>query len=195
MRQVADLRLIEIGAFDGDSARVFGRYFSEGKVLAVDIEDKKLDFSEAPNITFKQADQTNEELLQEITVAFAPNGVDILIDDASHFGWHSKLTFDALFSSVKPGGLYIVEDWGTGYIGDWHDGGPFEPLKSDGSDFPKRLPSHDYGMVGFVKSLIDGVWAESIRPTMRGAEGPTSPIASMHVHKGLVVLKKRETVN
>ena len=53
----------------------------------------------------------------------APEGFDIIIDDASHFGDLTKIAFWHLFDNhLKPSGLYVIEDWGTGYWSDWTDG-------------------------------------------------------------------------
>ena len=48
----------------------------------------------------------------------APEGFDIIIDDASHFGDLTKIAFwHLLYNHLKPSGLYVIEDWGTGSIG------------------------------------------------------------------------------
>ena len=39
---------------------------------------------------------------------------DLVIDDASHFGEASWMTFRALWPHVAPGGLYMVDDWTVG---------------------------------------------------------------------------------
>jgi hypothetical protein len=45
----------------------------------------------------------------------APEGFDIIIDDASHIGELTKTAFWHLFDNhLKPNGLYAIEDWGTG---------------------------------------------------------------------------------
>ena len=40
---------------------------------------------------------------------------DVIIDDGSHVPDHQILTFNKLFGSLKPGGLYIFEDIETSY--------------------------------------------------------------------------------
>ena len=58
----------------------------------------------------------------------APDGFDIIIDDASHIGELTKTSFWHLFDHhLKPGGLYAIEDWGTGYLDDFTDGRKFQP--------------------------------------------------------------------
>jgi SAM-dependent methyltransferase len=38
--------------------------------------------------------------------------LDLIIDDASHFYEESKATFEACFGYLRPGGKYVIEDWG-----------------------------------------------------------------------------------
>jgi hypothetical protein len=58
----------------------------------------------------------------------APEGFDIIIDDASHFGDLTKIAFWHLFDNhLKPSRLYVIEDWGTGYWSDWTDGKNLPP--------------------------------------------------------------------
>lgn len=53
----------------------------------------------------------------------APGGFDIIIDDSSHIGEFTKTAFWHLVDShLKPGGIYAIEDWFTGYWDDWSDG-------------------------------------------------------------------------
>lgn len=37
--------------------------------------------------------------------------IDIVIDDASHLYGPTKRSFETLFPELRPGGLYIIEDW------------------------------------------------------------------------------------
>ena len=93
---------------------------------------------------------------------------------------------------MKPGALYCAEDWVTGYWADGPDGAAFAPfvpqLRSD--PIESRIPTRDYGMVGFVKYLVDEVASAHIR------ESPAAPLTRpdrlefVHVHKPAVVMKK-----
>jgi len=67
---------------------------------------------------------------------------------------------------LKAGGLYAIEDRGIGYLDDFADGRKFDPK----AVLPERLrrinhpfPCHSYGMVGFVKELVDEQGASSIK--------------------------------
>src|SRR5215470_11032771 len=59
---------------------------------------------------------------------FGAEPLDLIIDDCSHrYGW-TKVCFEALFGYLRPGGKYIIEDWGWTH---W----PGAPWQSDKSPF------------------------------------------------------------
>jgi hypothetical protein len=82
---------------------------------------------------------------------------------------------------LKPGGFYCIEDWGTGFLADWPDGRElrFEP------DTDQHMPSHDAGMVGFIKQLVDELHAHIFTPERR-----ISKFASMTLHTGVCIITK-----
>jgi hypothetical protein len=43
---------------------------------------------------------------------FLENPLDLIIDDCSHYYIPTKRCFEALFGYLRPGGKYIIEDWG-----------------------------------------------------------------------------------
>ena len=184
--------LLELGVYTGESVKVWASYFTRGRVIGGDIEDHGADLTAYPNAIFERADQRDKERLGAICAKEAPDGLDIVIDDAAHYGSWSWQSYQILFSRLKPGGLYIVEDWGTGYFDDWHDGGHFsEPtLDFSENETPNRLPSHDYGMAGLVKRLVDEAIWQGIRPSLFAKRTRPRKLEWMHVHPEFVVLKK-----
>lgn len=151
------VRLLELGVHKGESLKIFASYFRKGHIIGVDLRTDGIDLSGFSNTSIETGDQCDAARLIEICSVHAPDGLDIIIDDASHYGASSRLSFDALFPRLKPGGLYVIEDWATGYWDDWPDGSRYERFAVQVPDgqIQKRMPSHDMGMVGFVKSLVD----------------------------------------
>jgi SAM-dependent methyltransferase len=47
-----------------------------------------------------------------IDLEFGDRPLDVVIDDASHLYAQTRLTFECAFPRLKPGGLYVIEDWG-----------------------------------------------------------------------------------
>ena len=188
----ARLSFLELGVAHGESLKTFASYFQNGKIIGIDNENRGVDFSSHPNVRFELGDQRDAARLTEVCATHAPGGIDIIIDDASHIGAWSLSLYRALFPFLKPGGFYVVEDWATGYWADWPDGGLFEDLAApDHNDpLPKRIPTHDYGMVGFVKHLVDEVMSSGIRPSMGAALTRPDRLEVMHVHKAVIVVQK-----
>ena len=48
-------------------------------------------------------------------LSFEYGGYDIIVDDGSHLPKHQYLAFKTLFSFLKPGGIYIIEDTEKSY--------------------------------------------------------------------------------
>jgi len=152
-RRFAPSAIVELGVHRGESTKVFATVYPNAKIIGIDLYLKEIDITGYPNLSYVQIDQTDSNALRALVDANFPSGLDLVIDDASHIGAFSYETFNILFPMLKSGGLYIIEDWGTGYWADWPDGASYR-VPSISSD-KRRLPSHDFGMVGFVKTLID----------------------------------------
>jgi len=173
--------LLELGVHTGESLKVWASYFPRGTIIGVDIMNRA-DFSGYPNIIFECADQTDPDRLKEICLAHAAGGLDIVVDDASHIRLNSAASYAALFPYLNPGGLYIIEDWGTGYFDDWPDGSHFQKFRSEAvnGQIANRIPSHDFAMVGFVKSLVDEVAGDHVKPMLSAV--PTRPDVMSFIH-------------
>lgn len=163
-----EVRLLEIGVARGGSVRLWRDYFPHGTIVGIDRKLPVVDFGAPGRIELFEGRQQDPVFLSHVANSTAPEGFDIIIDDASHVGHVTKVTFWHLFDHhLKPGGLYAIEDWGTGYLDEWPDGRRVDlrvpTLRRIRSLLPERLrkriklpfPCHAYGMVGFVKELVD----------------------------------------
>jgi hypothetical protein len=153
-----EIRLLEIGIHEGGSLQLWRDYFPRGTIVGIDLKLPD-HFVPGERIQIFEGSQADTAFLSEVANKTAPEGFDIVIDDASHIGALTKTTFWHLFDHhLKPGGLYAIEDWGTGYLDDFPDGKKFDPKPSTLDPFP----CHSYGMVGLVKELVDEQAAGSI---------------------------------
>ena len=165
------IKLLVVGVSKGGSLPLWRDYFPHATITGVDIRlPNHRDFGD--RIQVFEVSQTDCSLLSEISRKIAPEGFDIIIDDASHIAELTKITFWHLFDNhLKPGGLYAIEDWLTGYWDDWIDGKSYNSrsqalfralysarctvTRAVPSEYRKHLKiplkSHDYGMVGFIK--------------------------------------------
>jgi hypothetical protein len=174
------LAVLELGIHQGGSMKAWEAYFPAARIAGLDIRLPAIEVGD--RVRMFAGDQTDCRLLTRIAAEIAPDGFDVIIDDCSHIGALSKVSFWHLFENhLKPGGFYCIEDWGTGYLPTWPDGreGQVEPDSAD------HMPSHDSGMVGFVKQLVDELHAHMVAPEAR-----PSKFASMTLHTGVCIITK-----
>jgi SAM-dependent methyltransferase len=189
------LNIVELGVLEGKSTKIFSRYFQHSRILAIDLTMRPIDFSDYANVHYTQCDQKDRLALAQLCNTTFPLGIDLVIDDAAHIGLYSLEAFLCLFPLLRPGGIYVIEDWGTGYWNDWPDGRSFQAHTC--SDRKRglytRISSHDYGMVGMIKLLIDYVAGSDVRPTQGSPKTRSALIDTMEIHFGTVLLRKADT--
>ena len=184
--------ILEIGTYEGVSTKILSKCFPNSKILSLDINVQQIDFSSFENVIYRQADQTRQDQLIPLITEIFPEGIDLVIDDASHVGIYSKQTFEIVFPLVKSGGAYFIEDWGVGYWDSAADGSRFQNFHINYSveNLPKRIPSHDFGMVGFVKSLVDLTHEEAIKNNQHDASTFISRVKVLEFGEGVCMLIK-----
>lgn len=167
--------------------------FSE-VIVGIDINLPK-EFQPPNRISTYEGNQTNIGFLADVASRTAPHGYDIIIDGASHMGELTKKSFWYLFDNhLKPGGLYVIEDWGTGYWEDWPDGSALDLdiySQNQGTTISKTpLPCHSYGMVGFIKQLVDEQGASDVTKFQSKKVKRSSKFENMIITPFLVFVKK-----
>lgn len=100
-------RLIEIGVFNGGSLRTWANYFTNASIVGIDI-NPGCKAHEAERIKVLIGSQDDPGFLRELLAS----GEDpfLIVDDGSHRADHILFAFETLFPSLRPGGIYIVED-------------------------------------------------------------------------------------
>lgn len=161
---------LEIGVFDGGSLDMWRRYLgAEATIVGIDINKECASRVDPPNLV-RIGSQADPKFLQRLVNEFGQP--DVVLDDGSHMASHQRASFDALFSSVKDGGLYIIEDMHTSYWPEWEGG-----YKRGGS------------AIEYVKQMIDDMhaWYHK-RPALTPAR---DGIGAIHVYDSVTVIEKR----
>lgn len=165
-----EITFLEIGVQYGLSIKTWLEYFPVAKIHGVDVIQ---DFKEVhPRFTFWIGDQRNRLFWQHFCGSV--KALDIVIDDACHNADAQKTSFESLWSIVKPGGYYIIEDWFTVY-----DPSFSSPIS--GGDWLKQL-------------VADLNWNGK---SYYGKPTPNQPVTlfeqslnSVTIKNGLVIIKK-----
>ncbi|MFI4889748.1 MAG: hypothetical protein ACHQIL_04375 [Steroidobacterales bacterium] len=183
---IAPKSILEVSVYKGESTKVFATCFPDAKTVAIDLTLQNIDFSAYLNVKYLECDQTDKERLESIIHGEFPEGLDFILDDASHLGAYSALTFNITFPFLRGGSVYIVDDWGTGYWDNGHDGGRYQkyPLNFHDDHYPRRIPGHEFDMVGFVKSPVDLMHESAIKPTQSDLPLHRTRINSLRFSEG-----------
>lgn len=110
-----EINLLEIGTWEGASAASFYHYFKKAKIFCLDINFKlkyssnRINFFNCNTGLRKDIKKLEKYLTKKNSEYF-----DIIIDDGSHIYSQILTNFEIFFKKIKPGGLYIIEDF-NGY--------------------------------------------------------------------------------
>ncbi len=130
--------VFEIGIWDGASTVLWNEYFRPEKLVAIDRgggeggQRQGTPFGEDSAYfkhyllsrglrerirTYWGVDQADAARLREIVAAEFDGPLDLVIDDGSHRYGPTRASFEVLFPLLRPGGLYLIEDWSWSHCG------------------------------------------------------------------------------
>jgi SAM-dependent methyltransferase len=140
----APRNLFELGIWDGASVALWFELWRPECHVGVDIEDRRsadldayLDDPERSGRVFLHwdVDQSDRSRLRRIADAHVEGPLDLVIDDASHLYAPTKASLETLLPLLRPGGLYVIEDWAWGHWGN----GPHRLHPVPGREAPTPL--------------------------------------------------------
>jgi len=114
-------RILDIGVFKGGSAALYALLFQPSKLIAIEFLPAPVDALtrfitdnalEDRLIPYYGTDQSDAAAMGAILAReFKDRDIDLVVDDASHFYFESRATVNLVLPYLRPGGLYILEDW------------------------------------------------------------------------------------
>ena len=162
-------RMMEIGVSFGGSLEMWRNYFGpKATIFGVDINPDCAARCDPPN-QVRIGSQADPAFLRQVVAEMG--GLDIVLDDGSHFATHQRASFEALWPLLAPGGLYMIEDTQTAYW-PWMEGGYRRPGSA----------------IEMVKSLIDDQhgWYHARRQKF----APREEIGEIRVFDSIFVIDK-----
>ena len=111
------VRLLEIGiggygeSLGGRSLLAWQAFFPFGTIVAADIVPKQV--LGGGRLRVRQLDQSSAVDLAALCREEGP--FDIIVDDGSHLNAHQILTFERIWSALRDGGVYVIEDVQTSF--------------------------------------------------------------------------------
>ncbi len=109
--------ILELGVFQGGSYVFLDKLFKPRRMSAVEIGShavgplmQYLHRTENRFVHFATS-QRDHETLSQIVFNELADELDLVVDDASHTYEDTKAFFELLFPLLRPGGIYVIEDW------------------------------------------------------------------------------------
>jgi predicted O-methyltransferase YrrM len=135
-------RIFELGIFQGGSTALFTELARPQRLVAIDSNPREKgrveEYASSRGLTdvvrtYGGVDQADRQRLAEIVEEnFEDRVLDLVVDDCSHRYEETRASFNELFPRLRPGGLFVIEDW------PWaHTPLGAEPLEGL---FPERVP-------------------------------------------------------
>ncbi len=114
--------VVDLGIFHGGSAVLTEKLFRPEVIVAVDVQTEPsaalehyLDANGLRDVIrtlWGTRQDDGGTLSRVLTERVGPAGLDLIVDDCSHAYEASRSSFELLFPWLRPGGLYVLEDWG-----------------------------------------------------------------------------------
>ncbi len=153
--------VMELGMWDGGSTAFWFECFHPKKLIGIDLMQREdSDYFQQYIIsrglrdcikTYWNTDQTDLEKIRNIIEKEFSGPIDLVIDDASHAYEATKISFEMLFPLLRPGGLYIIEDWAWGHWKEYQS--PNHPIMGNMTE-PTKLIFELVEATGSSKDLI-----------------------------------------
>lgn len=124
--------VLELGIRRGGSTVFLALLLQPDKLVAIDISKrvKRLEAfrtGDARGARIAAAYHTSQDDAQALTELLereTEGPLDLVIDDASHAYAQTRSSFEILFPRLRPGGVYVIEDWQWAHVRhfyDWRD--------------------------------------------------------------------------
>ena len=194
----APRNILELGIHAGGSIVFWFEVFQPDRLVAIDIAstgDNSLlrQYVASRGLqdrikTHWETSQADSQRLEQIVAADFSGRLDMVIDDASHVYELTKTSFETLFPLLRPGGLYIIEDWSWAC---WSN------LPADFNPSMTKLPAgmglSDLSLPRLICEIV--VSAGKMEGFLSQSDGFLSLkpiIADVHVYPDFVVIERGE---
>jgi predicted O-methyltransferase YrrM len=173
LQQHQPKNILEIGMFEGGSLVLFDKLYDPEKLVGIDIRRQPIEPLERYRenrghiVTMYGLSQDDPKLPSILREEF-PNGIDLIVDDASHQYGLSGATFHLCFPLLKPGGLYVIEDWS------WSHKAPYQT--------PEHPWFHKPALTNLVLELVINM-------------PDSEQMNKVTVHRDLIVVEKADTAS
>lgn len=115
-------RILELGIYNGGSIPWLYETCDAEFIVGLDISKPKPKIRQVLDRStlaghyqlYFETDQSDHKALNRIVKEHFKGELDLIVDDASHLLHLTRRSFEVLFPKLRPGGLYVIEDYFAG---------------------------------------------------------------------------------
>ncbi len=122
------IKFLEIGLWEGSSAKLWEEYFPRAELHFIDISFDALKYRSGRSY-YHLCNQEDPDDLNRFLKA-VPGPFDIIVDDGGHTARQQLTSFSILFPQMRSGGIYVIEDLHSSYWGGTGPGSTIYFLKA-----------------------------------------------------------------
>ncbi len=149
-RELRPKVVVELGIRRGGSTALLSELTKPDTLVAVEISSRPMpalrDYVEKRGLAevvrpYYGVDQSDRpRLTQILDDEIGDRPIDLVVDDASHRYAETCSSFDTLFPRVRPGGMFVLEDWnGRHMIADQIADALRDPTRPDHAEVEERV--------------------------------------------------------
>jgi predicted O-methyltransferase YrrM len=113
--------VVDLGILKGGSVALIAELFAPAHLVALDIETRRVgaldtfvakwSLGEVVHLHYGVDQGDQRRLTAILDQAFGSEPIDFVIDDCSHLYGPTKASLNVLLPRLRPGGVYLIEDW------------------------------------------------------------------------------------
>ncbi len=114
--------IVDLGIFKGGSVAFCSELFHPDRIVGIDLTPDRVDaldefvaresLSRSVHLHYG-TDQGDAALLEDVVLEeFGEEHLDLVVDDCSHTYGPTRASLNVLLPRLRPGGVYVIEDWG-----------------------------------------------------------------------------------
>jgi Methyltransferase domain len=162
--------IVELGIFQGGSCALMALAAEPERLVSVELSDDRVPaldtlinsrgLQDRVHVHYGVDQRDSGKLGQIVDHHLAGRDLDFVVDDASHLVGPTRASFNLLFPRLRPGGVYVIEDWSWAHIGYGSHLPTETPLTVLVFELAMALPSRP-GLIAELR--LDRDWAMVVR--------------------------------
>lgn len=130
LERVRAKNVLEFGIWQGGSALFLAAAGKLDRLVGIDIGEPlpavqnilaSHPLGRSVRLHFRTSQDDTPRVRSIVQDEFGATPLDMIVDDASHFYAETRASFEATFGYLRPGGIYVIEDWGWAHWPEWQD--------------------------------------------------------------------------